>query len=86
MAIEDAVVLAAEVARHGDDFNAAFLAYQAQRMNRTARVVLTARSFGAYIHAGGGARDAAKRAARKAVEPDDPWEIDWLYRGIEIPG
>jgi salicylate hydroxylase len=83
MAIEDAVVLAAEVARHGDDFNAAFLAYQAQRMNRTARVVLTARTFGHICHAGGGARALRNELAAKR-SPDDPWEIDWLYRGVEV--
>jgi salicylate hydroxylase len=85
MAIEDAVVLAAEVARHGDDFNAAFLAYQAQRMNRTARVVLTARTFGHICHAGGGARALRNELLAKRSR-DDPWEIDWLYRGVEIPG
>jgi salicylate hydroxylase len=84
MAIEDAIVLAAEVARHGDDFNAAFLAYQGQRMNRTARVVLSARFFGAYIHAGGGARLLRNELLAKR-DPDNPWEADWLYRGIPLP-
>jgi len=84
MAIEDAAVLAAEVARHGDDFSGAFLAYQQQRMNRTARVVLSARFFGAYIHAGGGARMLRNELLAQR-DPDDPWEADWLYRGIEIP-
>jgi salicylate hydroxylase len=84
MAIEDAVVLAAEVARHGDDYHRAFLAYQAQRMNRTARVVLSSRFFGAYIHVGGGARALRTELLAKRSW-DDPWEIDWLYRGIPIP-
>jgi salicylate hydroxylase len=84
MAIEDAAVLATEVARHGDDYNAAFLAYQQQRMNRTARVVLSARFFGDYIHAGGGARMLRNELLAQR-SPDDPWEADWLYRGIEVP-
>jgi len=84
MAIEDAVVLAAEVSRHGDDFHRAFLAYQALRMNRTARVVLSSRFFGAYIHAGGGARALRNELLAKRSW-DDPWEIDWLYRGIQVP-
>lgn len=84
MAIEDAVVLAAEVARHGDDFHGAFLAYQAQRMNRTARVVLSSRFFGAYIHVGGGARALRNELLAKRAW-DDPWEIDWLYRRIQLP-
>ncbi len=83
MAIEDAVVLAAEVARHGTDFNRAFLAYQQQRMNRTARVVLSSRFFGAYIHAGGGAR-ALRNELLAQRSPDEPWEADWLYRGIDV--
>jgi 3-hydroxybenzoate 6-monooxygenase len=84
MAIEDAAVLAAEVSRHGNNYDAAFLAYQQQRMNRTARVVLTARFFGHVIHGGGGARMLRNEllAQRSA---DDPWEADWLYRGIEVP-
>jgi salicylate hydroxylase len=84
MAIEDAVVLAAEVGRHGDDYNGAFLSYQQQRMNRTARVVLTARTFGHICHAGGGARALRNELAAKR-SPDEPWEIDWLYRGIAVP-
>ena len=84
MAIEDAVVLAAQVVRHGDDFNGAFLAYQEQRMNRTARVVLSARFFGAYIHAGGGARTLRNELLAKR-DPDNPWVADWLYHGIDVP-
>jgi salicylate hydroxylase len=84
MAIEDAVVLAAEVARHGEDYNAAFLAYQRQRMNRTARVVLSARFFGAVCHAGGGAR-LLRNELLSQRSADDPWEADWLYRGITVP-
>jgi 2-polyprenyl-6-methoxyphenol hydroxylase-like FAD-dependent oxidoreductase len=84
MAIEDAIVLAAEVARHGENYNAAFLAYQQQRMNRTARVVLSARFFGAVCHAGGGARMLRNELlARRS--PDEPWEADWLYGGISVP-
>ncbi len=82
MAIEDAVVLAAEVARHGDDYNAAFTAYQQQRMNRTARVVLSARIFGHICHAGGGAR-VLRNELLAGRSPDDPWEIAWLYHGID---
>jgi salicylate hydroxylase len=81
MAIEDAVVLAAEVARHGEDYNAAFNAYQQQRMNRTARVVLSARVFGHICHAGGGAR-VLRNELLAGRSPDIPWEIAWLYQGI----
>jgi salicylate hydroxylase len=83
MAFEDGLVLASEVARHGDDFSAAFLAYQGRRMNRTARVVLSARFFAEVCHAGGGARLLRNELLGRR-SPDDPWEADWLYRGIDV--
>jgi len=85
MAIEDAVVLAEKVAAAGDDYSRAFLAYQGERMNRTARVVLSSRFFGAYFHVDAGARELRNELARKR-DPEHPWEIDWLYRGIEVDG
>jgi salicylate hydroxylase len=85
MAIEDAVVLAEKVAAARDDCHRAFLAYQGERMNRTARVVLSSRFFGDYIHADGGARELRNELARRR-DPEHPWEIDWLYRGIEVGG
>ncbi len=85
MAIEDGVVLAEKVAAAGDDCNRAFLAYQRSRMNRTARVVLSSRFFGEYFHVDGGARELRNDLARRR-DPDNPWEIDWLYRGIEVDG
>ena len=83
MAIEDGVVLAEKVAAAGEDYNRAFLAYQRERMNRTARVVLSSRFFGEYIHVDGGARELRNELAR-ARDPDNPWEVDWLYKGIDI--
>jgi salicylate hydroxylase len=83
MAFEDAVVLASEVARHGENHHAAFLAYQERRLTRTARVVLSARFFGEWVHAGGGARLLRNELAARR-DPDVPWEIDWLYKGIEV--
>jgi len=85
MAIEDGVVLAEKVAAAGDDFGRAFLAYQRSRMNRTARVALSSRFFGEYFHADGGARELRNELAR-GRDPENPWEADWLYRGIEVDG
>ena len=85
MAIEDGVVLAEKVAAAGDDCNRAFLAYQRERMNRTARVVLSSRFFGAYFHVDAGTRELRNELARRR-DPDNTWEIDWLYRGIEVDG
>jgi len=85
MAIEDGVVLAEKVAAAGHDFNRAFLAYQRDRMNRTARVVLSSRFFGEWFHADLGARELRNELGRRR-DPDNPWEADWLYRGIEPDG
>ena len=85
MAIEDGVVLAEKVAAAGEDYNRAFLAYQRERMNRTARVVLSSRFFGEYIHVDGGARELRNELAR-GRDPENPWEVDWLYKGIEVTG
>ena len=85
MAIEDGVVLAEKVAASGEDYNRAFLAYQRERMNRSARVVLSSRFFGEYIHVDGGARELRNELAR-VRDPDCPWEVDWLYKGIEVNG
>jgi len=81
MAIEDAVVLADRVAEAGEGFEAAFLAYQAARMNRTARVVLTSRFFGEVLHVDGGARALRNDYCRKR-DPLGYAEFDRLYRGI----
>jgi salicylate hydroxylase len=83
MAIEDGVVLAEKLAAAGEDYNRGFLAYQRERMNRTARVVLSSRFFGEYIHVDGGARELRNELAR-GRDPDNPWEVDWLYKGIDV--
>ena len=85
MAIEDGVVLAEKVAAADGDYGRAFLAYQSERMNRTARVVLSSRFFGEYFHVDGGARELRNELARRR-DPENPWEVDWLYRGIEVDG
>ena len=81
MAIEDAVVLADKAAAAGEDLEPAFAAYQRERMNRTARVVLSSRFFGEVLHADGGARELRNDLARRR-DPQNCWEVDWLYRGI----
>jgi salicylate hydroxylase len=85
MAIEDGVVLAEKVAAAGADYNRAFMAYQRERMNRTARVVLSSRFFGEWFHVDGGARVLRNELAR-GRDPDNPWEADWLYKGIDVNG
>ena len=81
MAIEDAVVLAEKVAAAGENLEAAFLSYQSERMNRSARVVLSSRFFGEVLHADSGARELRNEMLRRR-SPEDFWEFDWLYKGI----
>lgn len=83
MSMEDALVLALELDRGGKDINSAFIAYQNQRMNRTARVTTTARLFGAVCHASDGARLLRNELASQR-DSGFPWEIDWLYRGLGL--
>lgn len=83
MAMEDSVVLAEALERQPADVNAAFIDYQSRRLNRTARVVTTARLFGSIMHACDGERLLRNELARNR-DTRIPWELDWLYRGIEI--
>lgn len=83
MAMEDAIVLAHELSQQPQDVNAAFINYQNQRLNRTARVVTTARLFGSIMHASGGERLLRNELA-KGRQDGIPWEVDWLYRGAGL--
>jgi 2-polyprenyl-6-methoxyphenol hydroxylase-like FAD-dependent oxidoreductase len=76
-ALEDAVCLADHFDRH-DDAHDAFVAYQQQRIPRTARVQSTARRWGEICHVGGVGRDLRNTllAERRA---DDFGAVDWLY-------
>lgn len=82
MAFEDSVVIAERLAESPDDPNRAFLAYQQQRILRTARIVLTARAFGHLLHAGGVARDLRNDLYRGRAPDTFFNEVDWIYRGI----
>jgi salicylate hydroxylase len=76
-ALEDAVCLADHLERHGDAGDA-FVAYQQERIPRTARVQATARTWGEICHVGGVGRDLRNTllAERRA---DDFGAVDWLY-------
>lgn len=85
MAIEDAAVLAREVAVTPGDLPAAFERYQRARIPRVAKVAAASRRNGEIYHLGGamaGARNMAMRAlgGRRIVEG-----YDWLY-GWRLPG
>ena len=83
MAIEDAVVLADQVAA-GADTAQAFSAYEQARYPRTSAVQLAARRAGEINHLAGAAREA--RNAALAHQPGDDYEAAaWLFDGADAP-
>lgn len=84
MALEDAVNLADKVERMGDDLNAAFLAYQEERMVRAYRVVLSSRMLGKVYHAQGMERKI-RNSVLGAKTPDEYYAgLQWLYGGTGL--
>jgi 3-hydroxybenzoate 6-monooxygenase len=76
-ALEDAVCVGSALARHPDARDA-FLAYQEERIPRTARVQRTARFFGDLKHLDGAGR-AVRNALLQKRAPDDFEYFDFLY-------
>jgi salicylate hydroxylase len=76
-AIEDASVLARHLGP-GAEVPEAFLAYQSERIPRTARVQRTARRWGRVSHVGGAA-GRLRNEILASHEPDDYTPLDWLY-------
>ena len=76
-ALEDAVCLGDAFARQQDPRDA-FLAYQVERIPRTARVQRTARFFGELKHLDGVGR-AVRNALLQKRSPDDFEHFDFLY-------
>jgi salicylate hydroxylase len=81
-ALEDAVQLGADFTP-GRDPGEAFLAYQAERIPRTARVQRSARSWGELWHLDGVGRQVRNRFLGQR-EAADYSETDWLY-GANVP-
>jgi 3-hydroxybenzoate 6-monooxygenase len=77
-ALEDAVSLAASVARHEVNLSQALSAYQAVRIPRTARVQRSARLFGEIIHSDG-VTALLRNALLAQRRPDDLTYTDWFY-------
>lgn len=77
-ALEDAVSLADAIASHQGDVSRAFLAYQEERIPRTARVQRTARLFGDIIHSDGIGAMLRNVLLSQRV-PDDYAYTDWFY-------
>jgi 2-polyprenyl-6-methoxyphenol hydroxylase-like FAD-dependent oxidoreductase len=79
MAIEDAVCLADQLEKHGGDYNAAFLGYQALRYLRTGRVQIMARVYGEFYHAAGVARELRNQMLGGRDPAAAMESMEWLY-------
>jgi salicylate hydroxylase len=77
-ALEDAVCLADAVASYQGDVSKAFLAYQGERIPRTARVQRSARLFGDIIHSNG-ITALLRNVLFSGRAPDDYTYTDWFY-------
>jgi salicylate hydroxylase len=81
MAIEDAVELAEQIERAGDDLPAAFDAYVEARYLRTARVQIMARVYGEFYHAAGVTRELRNLALGSRTPEQAVEGSAWLYGG-----
>ncbi len=86
MAMEDAVCLADKIEKTGGDFQAALKAYQADRIPRAYRVVLSSRELGRIYHADGVER-LVRNAWLKEKTPEQFYAgMQWLYGGNGLVG
>jgi salicylate hydroxylase len=77
-ALEDAVCLADALVRHEGDIGQAILAYEQERIPRTARVQQTARLFGDIIH-GNGLWALRRNEVLSERNDTDYTHMDWVY-------
>jgi 3-hydroxybenzoate 6-monooxygenase len=79
IALEDALTLAAKLAQADGDAAAAFRAYQAERLVRTARVQWSSRMLGELYHARGPYRRIRKQVFG-AMTPEEFYDsLEWIY-------
>lgn len=79
MALEDAVTLGKAVEACNLDFEAAFRLYEAARVTRTARVVLSTREMGRIYHASGVER-MVRNSLWEGRQPGQYYDaLEWLY-------
>jgi len=80
MAMEDAYVLARELSRSPDDVGAALRAYEAERVPRTSRAQVAARTQAGFLHLTSG---TGPMRFRRDGELNNQWastyETEWLY-------
>ncbi|CAH2600718.1 3-hydroxybenzoate 6-hydroxylase [Rhodovastum atsumiense] len=85
MAMEDSVMLAHQLEKHGGDFAAAFAEYQQARIVRAYRVVLSSRAIGKHVYHAEGAERLVRNAVMGAKTQDEWCEsLAWLYGGTGL--
>jgi salicylate hydroxylase len=85
MAMEDSVMLAYQLERHGGDFAKAFADYQAARIPRAYRVVLTSRLLGKHIYHAEGVERLIRNNVMGAKSQDEFCDgLAWLYGGTGL--
>ena len=85
MALEDGVCLAHMLDTHEGEIQPALVAYNKQRLVRTARIQLGSRLIGDYIYHPGGVTAEVRNAAMGGMSPDDFYdELQWLYGGMGL--
>lgn len=81
-AVEDAECLARQLAKNAGDVDAAFAAYQAERIPRTALVQRVARGWGRVWHDDGEIVPALRDRVFRLRAADDYTDLDWLYQPV----
>lgn len=84
-ALEDASYLADMLQLHGENFEQAFLAYQEERIPRTAKVQTSARIWGEVIHAEDPVSILLRDTLLEQKEAKEFEMIDWLYGYKKLP-
>ncbi|WP_078412139.1 FAD-dependent monooxygenase [Priestia abyssalis] len=84
-ALEDASYLADMLKIHGENFEQAFLAYQEERIPRTAKVQKSARTWGEIIHAEDPVSILLRDTLLEQTEAKEFEMIDWLYGYKKLP-
>ncbi len=85
MAMEDSVMLAYQLEKHDGDFGAAFAEYQAARIVRAYRVVISSRLIGKHLYHAEGAERLVRNAVIGAKTQTQFYDsLGWLYGGTGL--
>ena len=87
MAMEDAVCLSHSLDGHRDDLAAGLVAYQDQRLVRTARVQLGARAIGDHVNHAEGMHARVRNAILRGMSTEECYDrLAWLYGSTGLSG